>query len=181
MNSEQDTRAAQGCRAWFGLTARPDVASIAGAVREWGGAPFERLGPAQIAERLGWRVRDRRLSASAGGTEAVLAPMLKGGFTILVDPDAGWKGSGRRAAPLPQRRARIAHELGHALFYECGKPPSREDAPGSTEEWFCDAFAAALLVPAHVAVGSSAKVVAARCRVPLALAELAREVHAVAA
>lgn len=45
-------------------------------------------------------------------------------------------------------RFRIAHELGHLLFYDCsGGLWTRMRAADASEEAFCDAFARALLAP----------------------------------
>jgi hypothetical protein len=139
-------RAAEGTERWLGVAATAEVTAIADAVLAWA---FEAVGsevdPDTIAMRLGWRVQERELSAAAGGLQAVLAPMLRGGFTIVVDPRPTPAEVKSRRTPRAVRSIRIAHELGHALFYERGRPPTRAHAPLPDEEHFCDVFAAALL------------------------------------
>jgi hypothetical protein len=98
--------------------------------------------PGAVAAALGWVVRPTLLRATQGGLQAVL---LQTGerFTVLIDP---------RPAPGPQeahspaliRQLRLAHEIGHALFYDAGRPPRRPCPPDPAEEKFCDVFAAAL-------------------------------------
>lgn len=105
---------------------------------------------ADLAQRLGCRVHDKRLGAAAGRIEAKLTPRGRG-FEIEVDPTpvGGWQDPECEAVARRRRRFRIAHELGHTLFY--GEGPdgrrTRNTPISEKEERFCDAFAAALLLP----------------------------------
>jgi hypothetical protein len=139
-------RAAKGTKSWLGLDVEAEMVAIAHAVRTCalGPAPTK-IDPAAIAFSLGWQVQERTLSAASGGLQAVLAPMLSGGFTIVIDPNPTPAESRSRSALSAVRSTRIAHEIGHALFYQRGRPPSRVSAPRLDEEHFCDAFAAALV------------------------------------
>ena len=139
-------RAAKGTSEWLNLDVEADITAIADAIRDWAfGSAVREIDPATIALRLGWRVQERGLSAAVGGLQAVLAPMLMGGFTIVVDPQPTPAETDSRCAPSAVRATRIAHEIGHALFYERGRPPSRFSPARAEEEHFCDAFATALL------------------------------------
>lgn len=93
------------------------------------------------------------LRAADGGLEAMMFPGSNGTLSIRVDPTpcGGW---GSASDPLigeisrQRERFRVAHEIGHALFYDTSSQRRRRlrrSSPG--EEAFCDRFAAALLMP----------------------------------
>lgn len=92
------------------------------------------------------------LGADDGGAEGLLLPR-RGGFTILVDPRpaGGWRVHGHERVPAARRRLRfrILHELGHTFFFDYRQAdrPSRLRPADGAEERFCDAFAAAVLLP----------------------------------
>lgn len=99
--------------------------------------------PTRLLRAAGWRLLRAPLSAASGGLQAALVPS-DAGFVVVVDPSPV-PGAQTRVDALTLLRARIAHELGHAFFYEAGSPPRRAVPPSAREERFCDAFAAALL------------------------------------
>lgn len=75
------------------------------------------------------------------GTQALLVPLLEGGFIALVVDRA------IHDDPV-EARFFVGHEAAHALFYDRTKAPPRRVAPwppGSVEETFCDDFATQLL------------------------------------
>lgn len=94
-----------------------------------------------IVENKKWGLRYSPLN---GTLQAVLSPLLRGGFSIVVDPNVP-RGDDTDAI-LAQR---IGHEIGHTFFYT--KPVANE-APRRIsnsfdrfeEELFCDEFAARL-------------------------------------
>lgn len=108
------------------------------------------LSPGKVVQALGWTVRQADLGASEGAHQALLVPMKDGKFEVVIDPapapdeewavklDGGCQGI---------RRSRIAHELGHAVFYGPQSPPRRLLPWSEEEERFCDTFALALLAP----------------------------------
>ena len=68
-------------------------------------------------------------------TDTLLVPR-KGGFTVVF--------SSRVTLSSQEIRYRIAHEIGHTLFYERGGKddvPYRHSPPGADEEEFCNRFA----------------------------------------
>lgn len=122
----------------------------------------------RTAKAAGWRVEHRRLRAAEGGLRACLIPSRRNQFSIFVDP-----------SPMPTEQSessgavtayRLAHELGHTLFYDRGAPPRRMVAYQQSEEGFCDDFAACLLVPPLVARMASSpqriQAIASRYRAP---------------
>lgn len=107
-----------------------------------------------VARLLGCRVVQKQLSAHRN-VEAELRPDAdKDGFQIAVDPTPrrGWDRTPARARARTarhRRRFRIAHELGHTLFFtrRRGYGPRRACPWVATEEDWCDEFARRLLVP----------------------------------
>lgn len=68
-------------------------------------------------------------------TDTLLVPH-KGGFTVVF--------SSRVTLSSEDIRSRIAHEIGHTLFYERGGKdgvPYRHSPPDAQEEEFCNNFA----------------------------------------
>jgi hypothetical protein len=133
----------------------PRAHALARAVREAANiepaAPLLDLRPICRAGRF--RVVVKRLSASHAGVEALLSPEPGDRFEIWVDPEprGGW---GRVAATVKpelkrhRTRFRIAHEIGHAFFYERSGGTPRRIAPDSPQqEVFADTFARSLLLP----------------------------------
>ena len=99
----------------------------------WPTSPFDLW---RAVAHAGWEVHLRPLRALEGGVEAYTVPSEKCGFTFVVDP---------RVTDTATVEFRLAHEVGHTLFYRPGHPPTRSRPPSLAEEAFCDAFAAALL------------------------------------
>jgi hypothetical protein len=115
-----------------------------------------------IIEERGWHVVRRSLGAAQGGLQAGIVPSRRTEFRITVDseptPTEVWEYSLRPAEEVRQvlERSRLAHELGHTLFYRLpnrsGETSPVRLAPSSgPEEAFCDRFAATLLVPSSAA------------------------------
>lgn len=92
----------------------------------------------------GWRAEVGVLRAAEGGIEACTVPSPKYGFRFIVDDREPGK-ERRFGEQSPVASLRLAHEVGHTLFYSPGSPPSRRLPPTEEEERFCDAFALALL------------------------------------
>lgn len=118
-------------------------------------APIRDLG--SLAASAGAEVVERDLAVANGGCEALLIPAARDRFRIAVDPTprSGWGStSSRDRSDVARRRIRfrVAHELGHTLFYARSpeRPPSRPHGASAEEEAFCDRFARALLLPDQV-------------------------------
>jgi hypothetical protein len=95
------------------------------------------------------KVTRRELKVGRGRHTAMLVPTEQG-FTALVDCEL-WDRAASVETARKHLRFVLAHELAHTFFYRPGKPPSRESAPSSAEERFCDGFATFLLVPSEAA------------------------------
>jgi hypothetical protein len=109
----------------------------------------------QICRAAGFPFRQVRLGGAGGSTQAMISPW-RGRLEIAVDPEprGGWAAipAGVRS-DLRRHRQRFltAHELGHSLFYDFGRgQPRRLVRDSAALETFCDAFAAALLMPPAV-------------------------------
>jgi hypothetical protein len=117
---------------------------------------------------VGASPREADLGAARGGLEGMLVPLEHDRFRIAVDPTprGGWGNRDsveRRSVAQRRWRFRVAHEIGHTLFYSrsVGTRPRRLSPCGSAaEETFCDEFAGALLVP-RLAGATAAEIVAA--------------------
>lgn len=101
----------------------------------------------EVVRTFGWRIRVAELSTGGRGLEALLIPLPDGAFEVVIDakPDALPGDEGFSAGSALVRRLRIAHELGHSLFYSHGKPARRLTRPTKDEEEFCDEFARTLV------------------------------------
>jgi hypothetical protein len=81
-------------------------------------------------------------SAARAGTDTLLVPR-PGGYVIALAEDVKLSD--------PEKRVRVAHEIGHTLFYERprqrGRAPTRSTPVTAGEEEFCHAFARDLLLP----------------------------------
>lgn len=108
-------------------------------------APTLRRAPEKLIASLGWSLRSERMDASIGGVRALLIPLRRGGFTLVVDPDPSPDELKRGVPPNVIRAWRIAHELAHTFFYSLGSPPRRRIPLSDAEEHFCDAVASALV------------------------------------
>lgn len=145
------------------LTSVPNLAEaahLAATARRGAGQPREGLVDLPALCRK-WRVSVQvtELSTANGGLEGLLMPLPNDRFGISVDPipSGGWSSG----IPQPLRedllrhrvRFRIAHELGHTLFYKRrpNAPPKRRLFDSPQQEMFCDRFARDLLAPAHQA------------------------------
>jgi IrrE N-terminal-like domain len=113
----------------------------------------------RLCEAARAQVRQSPLAAVRGGQQALLTPLRDDRFGIVVDPTppGGWRPeeSAHSQSALRRRRTRfrIAHELGHTVFYwrRPGERPRRHLPDSPHQERFCDNFARALLVPPQVA------------------------------
>jgi hypothetical protein len=109
-----------------------------------------------VATAAGAAVFEGDLAAAGGGCEALLIPVASNHFRIIVDPTprSGWgqRHAEQKAVHRQRVRFRVAHELGHTLFYRRfpTQVPSRARERSQPEEDFCDRFARALLVPDSV-------------------------------
>jgi hypothetical protein len=106
--------------------------------------PNQPVDARKLARQLGIPVRFQRMSAAKNGLQALLIPKLKGGFTIVIDPDPT-PGRQEEADVADVYAVRIGHELGHTHFYTRGTPPRRCGPGGLEEERWCDQFSAELL------------------------------------
>jgi hypothetical protein len=93
----------------------------------------------------GWRAEITTLRAAEGGIEACTVPSSDHGFHFMVDDRMAGHPESGSGEQSPLATFRLAHEVGHTLFYRQGSPPSRSLPPTPEEERFCDAFALALL------------------------------------
>ena len=168
-------RLQDGLSSWFGVVAAVTDARAAGRALRMHHLRATGRGHVdvrQLAHQAGIHVEAQHLDAPSGGLQALLIPMLRGGFTIEVDPRPAPPEAGVRRATLV--RSRVAHELAHVLFYKPGAPPTRPDRPNDDEERICDEFASALLVPGQL-LRSTATATARAADVTLELAEIARQ------
>ena len=160
--SNMTARAAWPRVALTGIPSPTSVQRLAGQVRRAAvaGGESPRLGDLHALCRTGrFRVIERQMGGHSGGSEAVLLPQPGNRFHIWVDPAprGGWD----RIAPSLRNdlrrhrlRFRVAHEIGHSLFYRrSGGEPCRILGDSAEQERFADDFARALLVPAGLASG----------------------------
>jgi hypothetical protein len=95
--------------------------------------------PRRFAAALGIAIRFCQLEAEEGGLEAALVPDLDRPFEILCD---AWTPADDGSVV----DLRIAHELGHTLFYDWdSQPPVHLTRDYHAEEAFCDRFALAMI------------------------------------
>lgn len=95
--------------------------------------PLAARSPAAVCAALGWRYKIKPVGGPASTVQSLLAPLLVGGFSVVVnahhpcsDHDALWL---------------TLHEVGHSLFYADGSPPRRIIPCTLKEERFCDLLA----------------------------------------
>lgn len=133
------------------------------------------LDPAELIHHCGWRIQIEALSAKQGGQDALLIPQAAPHrFLIVVDPELStrerWMVHGGEptedelAAAEATRRFRLAHEIGHTLFFDRAIPPRRLTKPSPQEEQFCDSFARYALLPGPVPLRAQELVFATRQR-----------------
>lgn len=140
-----------------GLTEVPPataVGQIAAALRyNWGVEEDAKLDLSGILKTLGIEMVLSDLGGAEGGPQGLLTPLPEGGYRIEVDPSPplGWgPASAGLREEVSRHRVRFvaAHELAHTLFYWQGRGgPERLLGDSLEQEHFCDALAAALLVP----------------------------------
>jgi hypothetical protein len=140
-----------------GLTQVPDLEAtrrIAEALRSnWGVAKDATLNLFEIVEIIGGEMILSDLGGAEGGPQGLLTPLTKGGYRIEVDPSPplGWEVTSpalREEVSRHRMRFVAAHEIAHTLFYWQGRGgPERLLGDSEEQERFCDALAAALLVP----------------------------------
>jgi hypothetical protein len=118
-------------------------------------APMLDLRP--LMRRGGFRLSVERLSAAEGRMEAFLAPDEGDCFEVVVDPEprGGWRPQDRELRDDIHRhrlRFRVGHEVAHSFFFHRvpGETPKRRVTDSPEQEYFCDAFAGALLLPPSV-------------------------------
>lgn len=133
-----------------------DAGEVADAVRlatMWRAAATGRLDEHALCRRGGFVLEEAKLHAAEGRLEALLFPWEGDRFRIVIDsePRGGWdRVEPERRAELRRHRLRfrLAHEVGHTLFYDrSGSRPRSVVRPSAAQEVFCDEFARALLVP----------------------------------
>jgi hypothetical protein len=144
-------------RLYRGLTEVPPKSAagdIAAALRcNWGVEEDGKLDLRDILEALGVELVLADLGGSEGGPQGLLMPLTRGGYRIEVDPapplDSGpMSGALREEVDRHRMRFVAAHEIAHTLFYWQGRGgPERLLGDSPAQEQFCDALAAALLVP----------------------------------
>ena len=103
--------------------------------------------PPYDLEKIGRLLRVHTIEESEMVHHGELTPDYRG-FTLRL----------QRSAPQASHRTTLAHELGHALFYDLGQSPPSRAARSATlhasedkEEWLCFDFARELLMPASIA------------------------------
>jgi len=140
-----------------GLTEVPPKAAvrqIAAALRfNWGIEEDAKLDLGGILETLCIEMVLSDLGGAEGGPQGLLTPLSEGGYRIEVDPSSpqGWRPANaalREEVSRHRIRFVAAHEIAHTLFYWQGRGgPERLVGDSREQERFCDALAAALLVP----------------------------------
>lgn len=115
---------------------------VADAAAYWASQGVEPFEPATALAFLGWEIRYRCLAAAECRHQAMLVPLLTGGFVVMVD--RALVDEGARRDPVALARA-LTHELAHSFFYAAGAPPERLVPLEPGEEAFCDAFASEML------------------------------------
>jgi hypothetical protein len=89
-----------------------------------------------------------RIAQSLGVDEVRCVPLLEEGR--LERSSTGTRILLNSEAPPPRQRFTLAHELGHLVLADPGQPlVARRAGTFTSEERFCDSFAAALLIPAR--------------------------------
>lgn len=143
------------------MISRNDPKSAAATLRPLGaGRVSQPVDVDRIAQQLKCSVREANLSTSRR-IEAELRPSrTNDAFTITVDPrpPAGPDRAVSARLSRRRRRFRVAHEIGHSLFFERdrARAPRRRVPWREDEERFCDEFARSLLVPPEAAAAAPA-------------------------
>lgn len=126
------------------LPSAEEVPGIAADVQAYwalqGVSPFN---PAEAFRLLGWEIRYRALVIARCQHSAMLVPLLRGGFVVLVDAALAQSAASDAGSDLV--RAVLTHELAHSFFYAASAPPERLLPLKPEEELFCDAFASEML------------------------------------
>lgn len=127
------------------LTRVPDPGEVwrvvADAHAYWASQGVSPFDPEEAFARLGWETRCRSLVTADCNHNAMLIPLLNGGFVVLVD-----EALAQRAHPTRDAvRHALTHELAHTFFYAATAPPKRLLPLEPYEELFCDAFAFEML------------------------------------
>jgi len=126
-----------------------DAAAVAREVLRIAGPDLE-----SVCAALGVRPRKMHFDAKSADTPALMCPRESGGFSAVVAASV-------IEEDMAAARFYVAHEAGHALFYDRTKVPHTRAAAwdpstGSplarAEEHFCDDFAAELLVREYAPV-----------------------------
>lgn len=144
--------------------------------RECGLPQHSRCDLDAICRALSIRVKRIPFSSAHAGTDTLLVP-TRGGYVVAFATDAKLSEC--------EKRVRLAHEIGHTLFYERSGPatvPRRDRPITEDEESFCDAFARHLLLP-RASLSSSREgrrgiaALAERHGIPLADAAIQTALH----
>ena len=124
--------------------------------RRWDHQDESPLDLDSVASEEGIEIECTKLGGGEGGPQGLLTPLPNGRFRIEVDPTPpdGWHTAAlhlREEVSRHRLRFVVAHELAHTLFYWHGyREPERLVPSSKKQEDFCDALAAALLVPPKV-------------------------------
>jgi hypothetical protein len=123
------------------------------------------LAAERALRQLNWRYFEAELLAAVDGEDALLVPSTEHQFDVVVDPRLSrreaWMVARCSVSEVEQsarstRAFRIGHELGHALFFDFGRPPRRIQPHQHEEEHFCDSFSRALMVPRNAVIPATA-------------------------
>lgn len=87
----------------------------------------------------------RPLGAFTGRQDALTAPRRNGGFLIALDPELAPSDTRAGRSTDEALDLRLAHEIGHTIFYSPGAPPVRWRQWRPQEESYADEFGSQLL------------------------------------
>lgn len=126
------------------LPGAEEVPAIAADVQAyWASQGVTPFNPAEAFGLLGWEIRYRSLVTARCQHGAMLVPLLRRGFVVLVEAalsQPAASGGGSDLVPSV-----LTHELAHSFFYAATAPPERLLPLQPEEELFCDAFASEML------------------------------------
>lgn len=165
---------------WHRVPPLSEAVRLAAAVRATDREESDAFDVETYCRRRGIGVRDDRIGSGRGGHEALLIPTDMGSFRIVVDSTMGRARARQDPVQRHRRRFRVAHELGHTLFYtaSAGQPVRRFEGGSRAEEDFCDEFARCLLAPPPRTSLSASEVVALHQRFDVSLEVAARSAAA---
>ena len=175
-----DQRGASIETPWRRVPPLSEAVRLAAAVRATDRDQSDAFNVEAYCRRSGIAVCDDRIGSGRGGHEALLVPTDAGSFRIIVDSTMGRTRARRDPVQHHRRRFRIAHELGHTLFYatSAGRPVRLFEGGSQNEEDFCDEFARSLLAPSPRTSVSAGEVVALHQRYEVSVEVAARSAAA---